>query len=133
MRVMTQISTARNLRNQSTDAERLLWSRLRDRRLMGLKFRRQCPIGKYIVDFVCKERNLIIEIDGGHHQEQQVADLCRTEWLISRGFSVIRYWNNQVLQDTDSVLESILMTLERGSYPHPHPLPRWEKGIVPSP
>ena len=121
MRVMTQISRARQLRKESTDAERLLWSRLRNRRLLGLKFNRQSPIGRYIVDFVCKERNLIIEIDGGHHQEQghRVSDLNRTEWLNSSGFRVIRYWNNQVLDDIDSVLESIRLTLEAGSTPSP--------------
>ena len=117
--VMTQISRARELRKQSKDAERLLWSRLRNRRLMGLKFNRQSPIGRYIVDFVCKEHSLIIEIDGGHHQEQQASDQSRTEWLNSRGFSVIRYWNNHVLDDIDSVLESIRMTLEAGTTPSP--------------
>ena len=86
---------------------------------MGLKFKRQFPIGIYIVDFVCRERNLIIEIDGGHHQEQRASDLSRTEWLSSRGFRVIRYWNNQVLEDLDSVLESMRMTLEAGASPSP--------------
>ena len=120
-RMMTQISRARELRKQSTDAERLLWSGLRGRRLVGLRFRHQSPIEKYIVDFVCYEHNLIVEIDGGHHQEQRASDLCRTEWLNSRGFSVIRYWNNQVLEDMDSVLESIRMTLEVGPSPQPSP------------
>ena len=118
---MTQISRARELRKQSTDAERLLWSRLRDRRLMGLKFKRQCPIGSYIVDFVCKERDLVIEIDGGHHQEQRASDQSRTEWLSSCGYGVIRYWNNQVLDDIDSVLESIRVTLEAGTSSSPQP------------
>ena len=88
---------------------------------MGLKFNRQSPIGRYTVDFVCKERNLIIEIDGGHHQEQEyrVSDQSRTEWPNSRGFSVIRFWNNHVLNDIDSVLESIRMTLEAGTTPSP--------------
>ena len=138
---MSQISRARELRRQSTDAERLLWSRLRDRRLMGLKFKRQYPIGRCIVDFVCKERNLVIEIDGGHHQEQRESDQSRTEWLGSRGFEVVRYWNNQVLEDIDSVLESIRMTLELETSPSIQPvttpkrlsvrslspLPSWER------
>ena len=111
VRVVTQSSKARELRKQSTDAERLLWSKLRNRSLMGLKFRRQFPIGKYIVDFVCRERSLIIEIDGGHHQEQRQADSTRAAWLNARGFRVVRYWNNEVLADVDSVLESIRMTL----------------------
>ena len=126
--MMTQISRARELRKQSTDAERLLWSRFRDRRLMGLKFRRQSPIGRYIVDFVCYEHNLIVEIDGAHHQEQRASDLCRTEWLNSHGFSVVRYWNNQVLEDMDSVLESIRMTLEVETSPSPQPSPLRERG-----
>ena len=84
---------------------------------MGLKFKRQCPIGRYIVDFVCKEHDLIIEIDGGHHQEQQASDLSRTEWLNSNGYSVVRYWNNDVLEDIDSVLESIRLALEAGGSP----------------
>lgn len=114
---MNQVFRAKELRQKSTDAERLLWSRFRNKRLMGIKFRRQAPIGRYIVDFVCYEHDLIIEIDGGHHQEQQASDLSRTEWLRSRGFRVIRYWNNEVLEDIDSVLESIRVTLEVGDHP----------------
>ena len=109
---MSQTGRARALRKQSTDAERLLWSRLRNRRMMGLKFRRQAPIGRYIVDFVCHERNLIIEVDGGQHQERQAADRIRTEWLNSQGFTVVRYWNNEVLVELEGVLESIRMALE---------------------
>ena len=133
VRVMTQISRARELRKQSTDAERLLWSRLRDRRLMGLKFKRQCPFGRYIVDFVCKGRNLIIEIDGGHHQEQQAFDLSRTAWLNSRGYTVIRYWNSELLADIDSVLESIRMKLEARRSPSPQPSPSRERVTCQSP
>ena len=130
MRVMTQISRAKELRKQSTDAERLLWSRLRNRRLLGLKFKRQSLIGIYIVDFVCRERNLIIEIDGGHHQEQQASDEIRTAFLISCGFRVIRYWNNEVLEDIDSVLESIRMTLEAEIPPSPQPSPLREREVI---
>ena len=108
---MTRISRARGLRRRSTDAERLLWSRLRNRRLMGLKFRRQFPMGMYIVDFACQERKLVVEIDGGHHQERRASDMVRTSWLNSRGFRVVRYWNNEVLEDVDSVMESIRMVL----------------------
>ena len=128
MRVMSQTSRAKALRKESTDAERLLWSRLRNRRLLGLKFRRQSPIGKYIVDFVCKERSLIIEIDGGQHQEQRASDATRTAWLGSCGFSVIRYWNNEVLEDIDSILESLRMTLEGETAPLPQPSPSRERG-----
>ena len=110
---MTQPSRARELRKQSTDAERLLWSKLRDRRMMNCKFRRQFPVGRYIVDFVCWEHSLIIELDGGHHQNQQDYDAARTEWLKSRGFVVLRYWDNDVLTDVNSVLESIGEVLRR--------------------
>ncbi len=110
---MTQISRVRKLREQSTDAERLLWSKLRDRRMMNCKFRRQFPVGRYIVDFVCREYKLIIELDGGHHREQQQYDAVRTEWLQSRGFEVLRYWDNNVLTELDSVLESIGEVLRR--------------------
>ena len=113
---MTHISRARRLRNRSTDAERLLWSKLRDRRMMDCKFRRQFPVSRYVVDFVCWEHSLIIELDGGHHQAQQDYDRARTEWLQSRGFVVLRYWDNVVLTELDSVLESISEVLrERGA------------------
>ena len=95
------------MRRQSTDAERVLWSKLRDRRMMNCKFRRQFPTGRYIVDFVCRKHNLIIEIDGGHHADQQDYDGVRTEWLRSQGFVVLRYWDNDVLTQLESVLESI--------------------------
>ena len=95
---------ARKLRKQSTDAESALWNLLRNRQLTGHKFRRQAPIGKYIVDFLCFERNLVVELDGGQHQEQTGYDTERTRVLESRGHRVIRFWNNLVLEDTDAVL-----------------------------
>ena len=122
MRVMSQVSRARHLRRQSTDAERVLWSRLRDRRMMNCKFRRQFPTGRYIVDFVCRRHNLIIEIDGGHHADQQEYDAVRTEWLRSQGFNVLRYWDNDVLTQMESVLESIGDALKkRGASYSPSP------------
>ena len=121
---MTQISRARKLRKQSTDAERLLWSKLRDRRMMDCKFRRQFPVGRYVVDFVCREHGLIIELDGGLHQDQQEYDATRTEWLQSRGYEVLRYWDNDVLTEVDSVLESIGEVLrKRGAEYSPSPQP----------
>ena len=104
---------ARELRRQSTDAERMLWSRLRDRRLRGIKFRRQAQIGQYIVDFLCMERRLIIELDGGHHADQQDSDDARTRALELDGFRVLRFWNDEVLREPDSVLEAILLHLDR--------------------
>ena len=110
---MSQVSKARQLRKQSTDAERALWAKLRDRRMMNCKFRRQFPIGRYIVDFVCRQHNLVIELDGWHHADQQDYDAARTEWLRSQGFDVLRYWDNDVLTDMESVLESIADALKK--------------------
>ena len=115
---MSQISKARQLRKQSTDAERLLWSKLRDRGLMNCKFRRQFPTGGYIVDFVCRQHNLIIEIDGGQHADQQDYDAVRTEWLRSQGFNVLRFWDNDVLTQLESVLESIGEELKKRGASH---------------
>ena len=83
---MSAPSKARDLRQRSTDAERALWMHLRNRQLAGCKFRRQVPIGEYIIDFVCLERKVVIEVDGGHHQEQAPYDTDRTTWLESLGF-----------------------------------------------
>src|SRR5262249_21166673 len=102
---------ARQLRRSQTDAERVLWFRLRDRRLAGLKFKRQVPIGRFVVDFVCKDARLIIELDGGQHDENKVRDANRTEILEAMGYLVLRFWNNDVLRNTDGVLEEILRTI----------------------
>ena len=112
-------SRARNLRKQSTDAEQVLWRHLRSRQLAGCKFRRQAPLGKYIVDFLCYERNLVIEIDGGQHQLRTEEDSIRTNWLEAQGFRVVRFWNNQVLAETEAVLEAILRELQSEESPSP--------------
>jgi very-short-patch-repair endonuclease len=130
-------SRARNLRRTSTDAERRMWSRLRDRRLFGLRFRRQQPCGPYIADFVCAEKKLIVEIDGGQHAERVEQDWVRTGYLEAMGYRVLRYWNNDVLLRTDAVLEMILR--EVGMWPPPqpgtppHPNPRSNPLTPPSP
>ncbi len=98
---------ARHLRKNMTDAERLLWHHLRHRQLDHGRFRRQAPIGPYIVDFVCFERKLIIELDGGQHALRTEEDEARTRWLNSQGFRVQRFWNNLVFEDRDAVLEAI--------------------------
>ncbi len=103
---------ARSLRKNLTDSERLLWSHLRLRHLGGCRFRRQCPIGPYIVDFACFEKRLVIEIDGGHHGQQTEYDLERTAWLESQNFVVIRFWNNDVLREIDTVKQDILNKLQ---------------------
>ena len=124
VRVMSQISRARLMRSESTDAERVLWSRLRGRGIMNCKFRRQFPTGRYIVDFVCRKHNLIIELDGGQHADQLDYDEIRTEWLKSQGFDLLRYWDNDVLTQLESVLESIGEELKkRGATRSPSPQP----------
>jgi very-short-patch-repair endonuclease len=99
---------ARKLRLTPTDAEIRLWSRLRRRQLEGFRFRRQHPLGPYVVDFFCAAAKLIIEVDGGQHAEDGEA---RTNWLEARGYCIIRFWNNDVLANTEGVLSTILDAL----------------------
>ncbi len=125
----SNIRRARNLRRNQTDAERVLWFRLCDRRLRGLKFRRQLPIDKYVVDFCCEDAHLVIEIDGGQHASAKSADATRTKVLEAMGYLVLRFWNNEILGNIDGVLEVILSTLKQHSSepPHPAPLPTGER------
>jgi very-short-patch-repair endonuclease len=102
---------ARTLRKQQTNAEKLLWSRLRSRQLEGCKFRRQQPIGPYIADFLSLEPKLIIELDGGQHAEQQEQDNQRTRYLQALGYRVLRFWNHEVLNDLEAVLEAIRIAI----------------------
>ncbi len=102
------IDRAQALRQNATDVEMKLWNALRDRRLEGFKFRRQHPIEQYIVDFICLEHRLIIELDGGQHSENMVQDAKRTAYLESQGFRVIRYWNHEVIENFEGVLTDIL-------------------------
>ncbi len=115
----TRIENARRLRQRSTDAERRLWYFLRNRQLDGCRFRRQAPLGRYVADFVCVERRLVIELDGGQHFETATADRERARHFARAGYRVLRFWNTPVLQETTSVLESILAALrETGAGPH---------------
>ena len=107
-----------------TDAERVIWQRLRAGQLNGHKFRRQHPIAGYVVDFVCLEARLIVELDGGQHAEKVDADRRRTDVLGSEGFSVVRFWNNDVLTQTDAVLTAVLQALDAARPPSPQPLSR---------
>ena len=102
---------ARMLRQNQTEAEARLWRHLRNRGLVGHKFRRQYPIGPYIADLVCLERYLVVEADGGQHAEREAEDVCRTRFLESQGFKMLRFWNNDVLSHTESVLIAILNEL----------------------
>ncbi len=102
---------ARNLRKNQTDTEQILWSHLRNRQVADCKFRRQYPIGAYIVDFVCLSKNFIIELDGSQHLDAKNHDAARTKFLNDKGFKVIRFWNNDVLENTEAVLEKIYNVL----------------------
>ncbi len=99
------------MRRDPTDAERRLWWMLRDRRMAAFKFRRQVPVGPYILDFLCKEALLAIEADGGQHASS-AADGVRTAWLAARGYRVLRFWNGEILSNPDGVYEAILTALE---------------------
>ena len=101
------ITYARSLRRTMTDAERRLWGVLRQRTIGGLKWRRQQPVGPYIVDFYCSSKRLIIEVDGGQHCALE-KDFLRDAWLKQRSFSVLRFWNNEILNSLDAVLAAIL-------------------------
>jgi very-short-patch-repair endonuclease len=103
---------AKALRQSSTDAENLLWYRLRNRQLLDLKFRRQRPIGKYIADFTCLEIRLVVELDGGQHVNQEAYDRTREEEMKRLGFSTLRFWDNDVLKETDAVMEKIRQLAE---------------------
>jgi very-short-patch-repair endonuclease len=115
------MSYASRLRNNQTDAEKRLWHVLRNRRLAGLKFRRQFSFPPYIVDFVCLEHRIIVEVDGGQHAENVAYDSERTQFLEGQGYRVLRFWNNDVLENTEEVLNGILKELNT---PHPSPLPQ---------
>src|SRR5439155_9642824 len=107
------VAQVRRLRRDQTDAERLLWLRLRDRRLGGLKFRRQKSIDRFVVDFFCADTKLIVELDGGQHGERGEQDAERTRILESMGYLVLRFRNHDVIRNIDGVLEEILGTLNR--------------------
>lgn len=103
-------ANAKRMRRETTDAERALWSILRDRQLDGWKFRRQAPIGPYIADFLCYEARLIIEADGGQHSDN-LYDANRDAWLKREGFAILRLWNNDLLTNPEGVASTILATL----------------------
>lgn len=116
---------ARKLRKSETDAERKIWQQLRSRSLNGAKFRRQHPIGPYVVDFICINEKLIIELDGSQHQQQQDYDAQRTAFLEQAGYRVLRFWDDDALSRTEDVMQAIFDAL--GS-PSPEPSPRKNAG-----
>jgi very-short-patch-repair endonuclease len=110
---------SKQLRKTATDAEKRLWKYLRMKQIYGLKFRRQESIGTYVVDFVCYEKKIIVEADGGQHN-QSASDIERDDWLQSQGFIVLRFWNHEILTNTDGVLEMIQRNCTQRS-PSPTP------------
>ena len=117
-----QTIRARQLRREMTDPEHLLWFLLRGRRLGGCKFHRQHPIGPYIADFVCLHHRLIVEADGGQHADARLhADERRTQWLKEQGWRVIRFWNGDILQRQNDVLEAIVRAIDGPAEQDPHP------------
>lgn len=117
---------ARRLRRTMTDAERRLWRHLRNRELIGWKFRRQHPIGPYVVDFACLEAKLVVEADGGQHNDS-IADQRRNAHLRSEGFRVLRFWNHDVLGNIECVVQVILEVLAV-THPLPSPAPQSGEG-----
>ena len=110
------LDRAKAMRREMTPAEYRLWSHLRDRRLDGLKFRRQVPLGPYIVEFLCKEEKLVVEVDGGQHSESAY-DARRDAWLKAEGYCVLRLWNDHVLESTDDAIERIRLVIAGGEPP----------------
>ena len=104
------VKRAKNLRKEMTEAEKLLWSKIRRDQIDGLPFRKQVPIGDYSTDFACLPIKLVIEVDGGQHAAQKQQDDARTAYLEARGYQVIRFWNNEVLGNIEGVLQVIVAT-----------------------
>jgi very-short-patch-repair endonuclease len=124
---------SRRLRHEMTDAEKLLWQHLRKKQVSPYKFRRQHPLGNYIVDFICLEATLILEVDGGQHAESADEDAIRTRWLESKGFRVMRFWNNDVLNNIEGVMLVIWNCLSVLQPPSQHSPCQGEGVKVPSP
>jgi len=101
------LARAKKLRQVMTEAEKRMWYRLRAHRLLGFKFKRQKPIGPYVVDFACPALRLVIEIDGGQHSIDADEDSIRDRWLRKHGYTVLRFWNNEVMENLEGVLEAI--------------------------
>ena len=131
MKQTSIIEKAKNLRKNITDSEYKLWKILKNRNFKGFKYRRQHPIGKYIVDFACLGSMLIIEIDGLHHQEQYNSDEKRSNDLKKMGFTILRFWNKDLADDFENVRIAIYSRLQRNTpsimTPHPAPLPKGER------
>ena len=127
---MSDIARARNLRKESTWAEKLVWRWLRDRRFASYKFRRNHPVGSYFLDFYCEEARLSIELDGGGHghPDQQAYDAKRTHFLTSMGIKELRFWNSRLRRDNQVIRDSVFRELQARA---PHPLPEHTRAMVP--
>lgn len=121
MRKQSKINSARALRGRMTDTERKMWYLLRDRRLMGCKFRRQHPVGPYIADFVCLEHRLVVELEGSQHADDPHQP-ARDAFLAAQGYRVLRFWNNEALKGSAAVCETVARALS------PEPSPRRLRG-----
>ena len=128
---VTKTNLSRLLRKNSTIAEKRLWKHLRSRALSGFKFVRQEPIGPYIVDFVCREKRLIIEVDGGQHATD-TRDAMSDQWLVGHRYRVQRFWNNEVMGNIEGVWETILAAASAERPPHPNTLPARGESEYPS-
>ena len=118
--VRRQISEhASRLRRDATDVERRVWQILRNRQLVGMKFRRQATLGRYVVDFLCIDAKLIVELDGGQHNAE--ADEPRTKWLEANGYSVLRFWNHEVVENIAGVVDAIHAELQKKTLTQPSP------------
>jgi very-short-patch-repair endonuclease len=126
------VDFARALRRDQTEVENMLWFKLRELQYDGIKFRRQHPLGNYVVDFVCIQHKLIIEVDGGQHNESKASayDEERSAWLEKQGYRVLRFWDNDVLRSMDSVISQVLAMLVNV---HPDPLPQRERELFREP
>jgi very-short-patch-repair endonuclease len=122
MRSADQFRTglARRLRRDLTSAELRLWNKLRARSIDGNRFVRQQPAGRYVVDFICREKRLVIEVDGGQHADS-VRDRVRDQWFHEHNYRVLRFWNNEIMSNMDGVLETIVEALRADAPPHPVP------------
>ncbi len=121
---------AKALRSHQTEAEQKLWYHLRANRFLGIRFKRQVPQGPYIADFMSLEHRLVIELDGGQHSENAAYDQQRDQWFVAQGFTVLRFWNNKILQQTEAVLEKIRLTIEGVTETlSPDPLPQAGEGF----
>jgi len=126
----TRRDRARQLRQDSTPLEQSFWQQVRGGRFSGFKFRRQQPIGHYVVDFVCQQARLVVELDGSQHAESHEYDRNRDVWLKEEGYRVFRVWNNEWNTQREAVLEKLWLMLHEVSEPSPPaPLPKWERGV----